>query len=320
MTARDLEALERRGLITSAAALGPVQARYPLQVSEDYLALIDPDDPRCPIRRQALPDPAELLTHPAARFDPIGDAARSPVEGLVHRYPNRALLLPTHRCATTCRFCFRKGPLREADWRPERLEAAFAYLAAHPEIEEVILTGGDPLSLPNHALAGLLARLRGLPHLRRTRIHSRAPATWPSRVDEGLIDALSGLRPLALAAHFNHPKELSPKARAGLRRLKAAGIDLLNQAVLLKGVNDDPGVLEALFEALWDEGTRPYYLHHLDLAPGVEHFRVSLRRGLEIYRALRGRCSGPTIPEYVIDIPGGGGKVPVDSGWVTPLG
>lgn len=319
--ARDVDALVRRGLVSpaDAPALVAVVERYQMLVSDYYLGLIDPDDPHCPIRKQALPDAAELVEAPLERADPIGDGAHGRAGILVHRYPDRALLFPTFRCPMFCRYCFRKVALNDEPIRlRQQLDAALDYLAAHPEIEEVILSGGDPLMLPDDRLAALLARLRAV-GVRRVRIHTRFPVTLPMRVDRALARTLAAAGPVYVVSHFNHPRELTPQSRAALAALVDAGVVVLNQAVLLRGVNADPAVLAALFSGLLDSRVRPYYLHHPDLTVGTGHFRVSIDEGLAITAALRGRLTGLAWPTYVLDIPGGGGKVPVDSRWVQRL-
>jgi len=299
-----------------APALAEVIERYQLLVSDYYLGLIDPDDPACPIRKQALPDVAELIEAPGERPDPIGDRAHGQADVLVHRYPDRALLFPTFRCPMFCRYCFRKVALNDEPIRlRSALDGALDYLAAHPEIHEVILSGGDPLMLSDDRLGDLLDRLKAI-GVRRIRIHTRFPVTLPMRVDAALARRLAAARPLYLVTHFNHPRELTPQSTAALHHLVDAGLTVLNQAVLLRGVNADPAVLATLFERLLDHQVRPYYLHHPDLTVGTGHFRVSIDDGLAITRALRGRLTGLALPTYVLDIPGGAGKVPVDSRYV----
>ena len=317
--ARRVDDLVARGLVSPADAPGLVRVveQFRLLVSDYYLSLIDRDDPDCPIRKQALPDTEELVYGPQERPDPIGDSAHAAAGILVHRYPDRALLFPTFRCPMYCRYCFRKIALNEDEIRLQSaLDGALTYLGEHPEIHEVILSGGDPLMLSNARLESLLGRLRQVPSIRRLRIHTRFPVTLPMRVDAALAAVLRRHRPLYLVAHFNHPRELTAEARTAVATLVDAGIVVLNQAVLLAGVNDDSATLASLFGRLADWQVRPYYLHHPDLTLGTGHFRVSIDRGIEIMRALRGRLTGLAWPTYVIDIPGGGGKVPVDSGFV----
>jgi lysine 2,3-aminomutase len=313
--ARDVQALVRRGLVTQAEAPGLVEVveRYQLLVSDYYLGLIDPDDPHCPIRKQALPDVAELLERTDERPDPIGDAAHAPTPILVRRYRDRVLLFPTFRCPMFCRYCFRKVALNESPIRlRQELDRALAWLQTEPEVHEVILSGGDPLMLADERLDEVLSRLKQVPHIRRLRIHTRFPVTLPMRVDAKLAAMLGRHRPLYVVAHFNHPRELTPQARQAVEHLVDAGITVLNQAVLLRGINDDVQTLTALFEGLLDWQVRPYYLHHPDLTVGTQHFRLSLFEGRALIRRLRGQLSGLALPTYVLDIPGGLGKVPVD--------
>ena len=288
-----------------------IASAWPLRVPAEYAALIDWTDPSDPLRRQVVPRPEELQVRDAERTDPIGDEAHAPVPGLVHRYPHRALLLVTEDCPVHCRFCFRRARLSTdaAPWA-DRQDAALAYLTEHPGIHEVILTGGEPLSLAPAELARLREALAAVPHLRLLRVHTRLPAVAPSLVTEERIQALAGRLPLWVVTHFNHPRELTDAARNACARLRAAGAQLLNQSVLLAGVNDDAATLQALFESLLlDFAVRPYYLHHCDLAPGTAHLRVSLARGRLLHEQLRGRLSGLALPRYVLDLPGGDGKV-----------
>lgn len=318
--ARRLEDLVRAGRLDASErdALAAVEARYQFRVSRSYLDLIDWDDPHCPIRRQAIPNPAEMLALPIERADPIGDHAHRQPPAVVHRYPDRALLFVTLQCPMYCRYCFRKVYL--ADEAPIRLAhdvaQAMEYIERTPGIREVILSGGDPLLLATENLEPVLSRLRAVPHVRRIRIHSRVPATLPTRMDAELAGLLGRYQPLTVVCHFNHPRELSPLAQAGAAVLRTHGVPLANQAVLLRGVNDSVATLRTLFEGLLDQGIRPYYLHHPDLTVGTQHFRLSIDDGLALYRGLRGTTSGLAIPEYVVDIPGGRGKVPLDSPWV----
>ncbi|HET8727426.1 MAG TPA: lysine-2,3-aminomutase-like protein, partial [Alphaproteobacteria bacterium] len=246
--------------------------------------------------------------------DPIGDAAHSPVKGIVHRYPDRALLKPLHACPVYCRFCFRRemvGPGGDGLSAAE-LDAAIDYIAGRPEIFEVILTGGDPLLMSPRRLADLIARLDAIPHLGVIRLHTRVPVVDPGRVRPALVDALRARdKAVWVAIHANHPRELTAAARGALRLLGDAGFALVSQTVLLKGVNDDPAVLEALFRALVRERVKPYYLHHGDLAPGTAQFRTGIADGRAIMKTLRGRLSGLAQPTYVLDVPGGHGKVPI---------
>jgi lysine 2,3-aminomutase len=301
-----------------------VEERYALAVSPAIAALIDAGDPDDPIARQFLPDAAELATLPEERADPIGDLEHSPVEGIVHRYPDRVLLKAVHVCPVYCRFCFRRemvGPEGLGTLAPDALEKALAYIAAHEEIWEVILTGGDPLILSARRLAGIMERLARIPHVKVVRFHTRVPVVEPERIDPPLVDALraSG-KTTYVALHANHPREMTDAARAACARLVDAGIAMVSQTVLLRGVNDDAEILAALMRSFVESRIKPYYLHHPDLAPGTSHFRLSIAEGQALVRALRGRVSGLCQPTYVLDIPGGHGKTPLGTGMVSERG
>ncbi len=317
MTAlRTPAALADAGLIAPerVAALAAVAARYAVAVTPAFAALIDPADPGDPIGLQMLPQAAELTAHPDERADPIGDDVHSPVEGIVHRYPDRVLLKVTHACAVYCRFCFRRetvGP-QGGTLTPAALDAALAYIAGRPEIWEVILTGGDPLVLSARRLADLVRRLSAIAHVKVLRFHTRVPVADPAAVTPELAAALkSPTQAVYVALHANHPRELTPAARAACGRLVDAGLPMVSQTVLLRGVNDDPQVLGALMRAFVETRIKPYYLHHADLAPGTGHFRTGLTEGQGLMRALRGHYSGLCQPTYVLDVPDGHGKVPV---------
>jgi lysine 2,3-aminomutase len=312
------------------AGIEPVAERYAIAVSPAMAALIDPNDPHDPIARQFVPDAAELAVLPEERRDPIGDLAHSPVEGIVHRYPDRVLLKAVHVCPVYCRFCFRRemvGPQGLGTLSPEAMDAAFAYIAAHPEIWEVILTGGDPLVLSPRRLDEIMGRLEAIDHVKIVRFHTRVPVVEPGRIDDALIAALKAGRKTAyVALHANHPREMTEEARAACARLVDAGIVMVSQSVLLKGVNDDPDTLAALMRAFVETRIKPYYLHHPDLAPGTSHFRLTIAEGQALVAALRGRISGLCQPTYILDIPGGHGKAVIgadavreDSGGYTVL-
>lgn len=313
-TLRTAQDLHDAGLIASTGAVELVARSYAVALTPAVVDLIDPADPLDPIARQYVPSAAELSTTPDELADPIGDAAYSPVKGLVHRYPDRVLLTPLLVCPVYCRFCFRRARVGDADatMGEAEIDAALAYVAERPDIREMILTGGDPLMLPPRRLESLLGRIMDIPHVDLVRIHSRVPVGDPGRVTAELAGMLGGAaKAVWLAVHVNHPRELSPKAAAALSRLAGAGIPLLSQTVLLRGVNDTAEVLEELFRALVRNRVRPYYLHHPDLAPGTGHFRLTVAEGRALMRSLRGRLSGIAQPTYVLDIPGGAGKVPV---------
>ena len=306
----------------AVAALEHVTARYAMAITPEIAGLIDPLDPRDPIRRQFVPDLAELETRPQERADPIGDQAHSPVEGIVHRYPDRVLLKLLHACPVYCRFCFRRetvGPGGAGILSGAALEAALAYIRSDPAIWEVILTGGDPLALSPRRLGEAMEALAAIPHVKVVRLHSRVPAVDPSRISPEAIAALKRFpRAVYVALHANHPRELTPGARAACARLIDSGVVMVSQSVLLAGVNDDAEVLADLMRAFVETRIKPYYLHHPDLAPGTAHLRVSISRGQELVRALLGRVSGLCQPAYVLDIPGGFGKSPIGPTYLTP--
>jgi lysine 2,3-aminomutase len=313
--AREIELLVERGLVPRerADALHQVASRWAVGLTPGVAARIDPADPNDPLARQFVPSEEELAVLPDELEDPIGDLAHQPVKGIVHRYPDRVLLVPTHACAVYCRFCFRRervGPGGEA-LAPAELDRALAYVASDERIWEVILTGGDPLVLAPRRLAEIVRRLDAIPHVRVIRLHTRVPALDPERVTDALVAALAAETALWVVLHVNHARELDAGARAACLRLSRAGIPLLAQTVLLAGVNDDPQALEGLFRALVALRVKPYYLHHLDPAPGTARFRTTLAAGQALVRGLRGRVSGLCQPTYVLDLPGGAGKVPV---------
>ncbi len=325
-TLRSPEALAAAGLVAPEAvpSLDEVAARYAVAVTPEMAALVDPADPDDPIAAQFIPSAAELVTTPDERVDPIGDDAHSPVEGLVHRYPDRVLMKLVHVCAVYCRFCFRRetvgpgGPtlLGEAD-----LEAALDYIRARPAIWEVVFTGGDPLVIAPRKLADLFERLRAIEHVRILRFHTRVPVVDPARVSAELVQVLKASgKTVYVAVHANHPRELTAAARAALARLADAGIPLVSQTVLLKGINDDAETMAALMRGFVEARVNPYYLHHADMAPGTSHFRTSIAEGQALMRALRGRLSGLAQPTYVLDIPGGYGKVPIGPGYADADG
>lgn len=296
------------------AAAQEAATRHKVRAPKTYLDLIDWNDPADPIRAQIIPSPDELVDTEGELGDPIADHAFSPVPRLTHRHADRVLLFPTYQCAVYCRFCFRKESLTSIGrgYTREALEEAFAYIEAHPEIREVILTGGDPLSLPDKALAEIRARIETIAHVRLLRIHTRIPVVLPSRITPGLVGALQGRLMVTIVTHFNHAREITSDTELACRTLRQAGFVLLNQSVLLKGVNDTVEVLEELCrELMYRLGVKPYYLHHGDLARGMAHRRTTIAEGQALAGALRARLSGICNPIYVLDLPEGGGKVPL---------
>ncbi len=294
-----------------------VARRYAVAVSPTLLSLVDPVDPADPIARQFLPSLAELNALPQEISDPIGDGAHSPVPGIVHRHPGRALFKIVSACPVYCRFCFRRetvGPGRENKLSPPQFEAALAYIAGHAEIREVILTGGDPFILSPRRIAEVTDRLAAIAHVKIVRWHTRVPLVDPDRVTDEMVAALHGAgATIWVAIHANHPREFGEDAIHAISRLADAGIPLVSQSVLLKGVNDDADTLTALMRSFADNRIKPYYLHHPDLAPGTSHFRPGIAEGLALMQQLRRRLSGLEMPAYMLDIPGGFGKVPLES-------
>ena len=307
--------LVQAGLISDAEGLDAVASRYAIGITPAIAALITPGDENDPIARQFVPHVAELTTTPDERADPIGDLAHSPVEGIVHRYPDRVLLKAVHVCPVYCRFCFRRemvGPQGLGTLTPSELDAAMAYIEAHDEIWEVILTGGDPLVLSPRRLKDIMVRLAEIAHVKIVRFHTRVPVVEPERVDDAMVEALKASgKTTYLAVHANHPREFTAAARAAVARLADGGIVLISQSVLLRGVNDSVETLASLMRTFVENRIKPYYLHHPDLAPGTSHFRVGIAEGQALVTALRGTISGLCQPTYVLDIPGGHGKADI---------
>ena len=327
---RKRKPLRRAGDLLAAGLISPerragveaVTARYALALTADLADLVSAAEPSDPIARQFIPDEAELASGPEESRDPIGDGVHSPVKGIVHRYPDRVLLKPVHVCAAYCRFCFRREVVgRERALSRAELETAIAYIRAHCEIWEVILTGGDPLVLSARRLKELIVALAAIAHVKVIRVHTRVPVAEPSRVTAALARALKAAgKATYVVLHANHARELTPAARAACARLVDAGIPMLSQSVLLRGVNDDAAALGELMRALVECRIKPYYLHHGDLAPGTGHWRVNIDEGQAFMRALRGRLSGLCQPTYVLDIPGGHGKSPIGPSYLARVG
>jgi lysine 2,3-aminomutase len=289
-----------------------------IAITPYFFNLIDPQDEDCPIRRQVVPRIEETHTAPWEMADPCGEEADSPVPGLVHRYPDRVLFLVTDRCAAYCRYCTRSRLVSNAtgyDFHPE-VDRQIEYVARHPEIRDVLLSGGDPLLFSDAKLEHLLTRLRSIPHVEFLRIGTRIPIFLPQRITPELCAMLRKFHPLFVSVHSNHPRELTTESREALERLADAGIPLGNQSVLLRKVNDDPAVMKAHVQKLLLCRVRPYYIYQCDLISGSAHLRASVRQGLRVLDSLRGHTSGYAVPQYVLDAPGGGGKVPVNPDYV----
>lgn len=320
-----VEQLARHLVLSNAERAGAERALaggLPLSVTPYYLSLCDPVDAGCPIRRQIVPSSAEAIETPGDLVDPLGEEAHEAAPRLIHRYPDRALIIVTDQCAVYCRFCTRSrivgggaGPATAS-----ALEPALAYLAEHREISEVILSGGDPLAMSTSRIVRLVERLRAIEHIGVIRLATRAPVCLPQRIDQGLVRALAPHHPLWVLTHFNHPRELTAEAAVALGVLADGGFPLMNQTVLLRGVNDDASVLEALFRGLTRLRVRPYYLHQMDPVRGTGHLRTPLERGVELMAELQGRLSGIALPRLVVDTPGGMGKVPLSPDFVVARG
>ncbi len=317
---RDLDTLSRYfRYLEQSEGLMQATARFPLAITPYYASLIRRMDATDPVFRMAVPMAEELNDPPFLGDDPLEEDHDMPVPGLVHRYQDRALLIVTSTCAMYCRHCTRKrvAGQRETSISNDRLNQAVEYLKAHPEIHDVIISVGDPLTLQTKALERILSAIRAVPSVDIIRIGTRTPVTLPMRVTDDLVSMLRKFHPLWINTHFNHPNELSPVAADAVARLADAGIPLGNQSVLLRGVNDDAEVMETLCRALVRNRVRPYYLFQCDLVRGVEHFRTPISKGIEIMEHLRGRLSGLAIPTFVVDTPHGGGKVPVLPNYVV---
>ena len=305
-------------LPTDPKVVDRVIARYPMRINPYYLSLIYRHG--APLHRQAVPRADELLAG-VGQCDPLREEKQSPAEGIVHRYPDRVIFLVSNRCAVYCRFCMRRRHVgRDSPVEMTSLKEGLAYIRSNSSIREVILSGGDPLLRTDGELEWLLTRLQAISHVEIIRIHSRISATLPQRITPELAATLQKFSPLYVITHFNHAAELTPQAETACRRLVAAGIPLFCQSVLLGGVNDSPAAMQDLMRRLVAVRIRPYYLHQMDPVAGTDHFRVPIRKGLAIMQALRGYLSGLCVPQYMIDLPGGGGKVPLLPEYIKSIG
>ncbi len=294
------------------------KGRLALAVTPYFLSLMDPVNPNCPIRRQAIPTKQELHLSKNDMLDPCGEDKDSPVPGLVHRYPDRVLLLVTDQCAVYCRYCTRRRLVgtSERSITQGNFEEVLKYLKTHKKVRDVLLSGGDPLLLENERLEEILSRLRAIPHIEILRIGTRVPVTLPQRITAGLLKMLKKYHPLMMSIHFSHPKEITDAVRKACNDLADSGIPLGSQTVLLKGINDKPQIMKKLMHELLKIRVRPYYIYQCDLAMGTEHFRTSIATGVQIIEKLRGHTTGYAVPTFVVDAPGGGGKIPVEPDYV----
>ena len=318
-----LEQLEQHLELSPDEQAGCQYANHKLAmaITPYFFNLIDREDPECPVRRQLIPRGGEMVRSPEEMLDPVGEEHSMPVNGLVHRYPDRVLFLVTDRCAAYCRYCTRSRLVSNAqdyNFHP-KFEDGLEYIEKHPEIRDVLLSGGDPLLLSEKKIDYLLGRLRAIPHVEFIRIGSRIPVFLPQRITPGLCEIFKKHGPIWLSIHVNHPKECTEEFSQAMERLSYAGVPIGNQSVLLKGINDDVETLRSLFHRLLMVRVRPYYLYQCDLITGSAHFRVDVRRGIEIMRQLRGHTTGYALPQYVIDAPGGGGKVPINPDYIKKI-
>lgn len=293
--------------------------KFKVRAPKSYVDLVDPSDHNDPIAMQFVPDERELRFLSGELADPIGDQRWEAASRVVHRYPDRVLLFPTFQCAVYCRYCFRKERINDEPegYSQTALAPALSYIASRPEIREVILSGGDPWTLSDRQIERLRTDLDNIEHLRMLRIHTRIPVVLPRRITRELVSALRGRLMVCVVMHFNHPREITPDAVTACQRLREGGFMLLNQTVLLRGINDDEPTLKTLMQELvYSLGAKPYYLHHCDKTRGIGHFRTTIDRGLTLMKALRGHVSGLCVPQYMLDLPGGDGKIPLGPSYI----
>ena len=313
-TLLELSPQERAGCLFAAHKLA-------LAITPHFFNLIDPQNPNCPVRRQVIPHIDESVVAPGESADPVGEEGTMPVPGIVHRYPDRVLFLVTDRCASYCRYCTRSRLVSNAqsyDFHPE-LEQGLQYIAAHPEVRDVLISGGDPLLLSDAKIDALLGRLRAIPHVEFIRMGSRIPVFLPQRITPELAAIFRKHGPIWMSIHTNHPKEITRELAEACERLSLAGVPLGNQSVLLNGINDTPEIMKSLVHRLLMMRVRPYYLYACDLIEGSTHFRAPIQKGIDIIRALRGHTTGYGVPQLTIDGPGGGGKIPINPEYVQAI-
>jgi len=320
----DVETLAKVVKLSDEAAAGVRKAltRVRMAITPYYASLMDPKDERCPIRLQAIPRGEEAREMPWESVDPLDEEADSPVPGLTHRYPDRVLFLVTDQCSMYCRHCTRRRVVGVTDRvaPPARIQAGIEYIKAHKEIRDVLISGGDPLTLSDDRIESIVKRLREIPHVEIIRIGSRTPVVMPQRITPELAKMLAKYHPVYLNTHFNHPKEITPESSRACAILADAGIPLGNQSVLLRGINNCPVVMKELVQGLLRIRVKPYYIYQCDLTWGLEHFRTAIGEGLEIMEYLRGHTSGMAVPTYVVDAPGGGGKIPLNPQYILTMG
>ena len=294
-------------------AINEVLKKFRVGITPYYASLMDVDDPKCPVRMQAVPTIMETHISSSDMEDPLHEDADSPVDGLTHRYPDRVLFLITDQCSMYCRHCTRRRFAGQHDMGApiERIDKCIEYIRNTPQVRDVLLSGGDCLLVSDDRLEYIIKKLREIPHVEIIRLGSRTPVVMPQRITDDLVNMLKKYHPIWLNTHFNHPKEITPESIEACRKLADAGIPLGNQSVLLKGVNDCPHIMKSLVHGLVKIRVRPYYIYQCDLSMGIEHFRTKVSKGIEIIEALRGHTSGYAVPTFVVDAPGGGGKTPV---------
>ncbi len=314
---KDLEGLRALVTLSPEEETAFLQAgkNLPFAVTPYYMTLVDPRNPDDPIRRTVIPREEELTTSPEEMVDPCGEDSHSPVPGLVHRYPDRVLFLINDTCSVYCRYCTRSRVVGSGELRPE-FEHVYDYLAAHPEIRDVLISGGDPLVFSDDRLERIISRLRAIEHIEIIRIGTKIPVVLPQRITDNLVSMLKKYHPFFMSIHFLHPRELTPEVREACNKLADAGIPTFSQTVLLQGVNDDPVLMKHMMQQLLTLRVRPYYIYQCDPVQGTRHFRTKIRTGLNIMEHLRGHTTGYAIPTYVVDAPGGGGKIPVSPDYV----
>lgn len=311
----DVETLSRIINLTEEEreSIGKVLNKFRMGITPYYASLMDPDDPQDPIRKQAVPSIMETHKSPADLLDPLAENEDSPVPGLTHRYPDRVLFLITDQCAMYCRHCTRRrfAGQRDSEAPKDRIDRGIEYIKNTPQVRDVLLSGGDAFLVSDSKLEYIISRLREIPHVEIIRIGTRTPVVMPMRITDNLVNMLKKYHPIWLNTHFNHPREVTPEAAEACRKLADAGIPLGNQSVLLRGINDCPNIMKELVHKLVKIRVRPYYIYQCDLSTGIEHFRTKVSKGIEIIEALRGHTSGYAVPTFVVDAPGGGGKIPV---------